>query len=185
MNPHNTTQNCVLIKTLFLQNFVIFSLKHTHYPHLSFSFPFTSIDPQYYCILLLPLEGHLPIEQRLSGADPEVVVVLVADGDLLACVARQADVLANRVGDHAPIAALAQQRVNRLQVVPVLLCGHLRQVGGRPLAAILIAELNANAMYAHRPVEIVVAVFEVEQQRNADVQLVELLLANRLEAAVS
>ena len=66
-----------------------------------------------------------------------------------------------------------------------LLCGHLRQVGGRPLAAILIAELNANAMHAHRPVEVVVAVLEVEQQRNADVQLVELLLADRLEAAVS
>lgn len=68
---------------------------------------------------MFPLEGHLPIEQRLSGADPEVVVVLVADGDLLAGVPRQADVLANRVGDHAPVAALAQQRVDRLQVVPV------------------------------------------------------------------
>lgn len=66
-----------------------------------------------------------------------------------------------------------------------LLCGHLRQVGGRPLAAILIAELNANAMHAHRPVEVVIAVLEVEQQRDADVQLVELLLANWLEAAVS
>lgn len=61
---------------------------------------------------------------------PEVPILLVANGDLLTLVARQVDGLAHLVGDGALVAALAQQGVYRLHVVPALLGCYLRQISG-------------------------------------------------------
>lgn len=82
-----------------------------------------------------------------------VLVVLVGHVDLLGLVARQLDAAPHLGRDVSAIAALPQQRVDRLLLVPALLRGHLRQVRGRALGPTLRHKLDPDAVHAQRPVQ--------------------------------
>lgn len=66
-----------------------------------------------------------------------------------------------------------------------MLGGHLGQIGGVAFAAVFEAELDANAVDAHRPVQVVAAILEVQQQRNTHVQPRKFVLGDRFEATVA
>ena len=77
----------------------------------------------------------------------------------LALVARHRQLIAQLVGDVRLVAALAQQRVDRLHVVPVLLVSDLGQVGSAAPLAFLVGELDADAVFADLPLGPVFSLF--------------------------
>ena len=76
-------------------------------------------------------------------------------------------------GLNSPVASLAHSRVQRLGLVPSLLRSNIRKVCGREsLAASLtcrIFEMDVDAMLANGPVERIVDVLEVGQERYATI----------------
>lgn len=61
---------------------------------------------------------------------------------------------------------------------------HLRQVGGGSLVALLVVELDADAVYAHRPVQVVLGVLEVAQDGHGHPQPRQLVPGDGAEAGV-
>lgn len=92
-----------------------------------------------------------------------VEVVLVRGRDLLALVAHQANLFPHFGSHRALVAALPQQTVYSLNLVPTLLRGNLGQVGGSLLAPSLVGELYSDAVLPDLLVHVVLPILEEAQ----------------------
>lgn len=135
---------------------------------------------------LVGRRGGRPPQQTLAApAAPVGQVLGVRHGHLLALVPDQLDGAPDLRGHRALEAALPQQRVDRLDAVPPLLGRHFREVGGGALGALLVVELDADAVHAHLPVQVVLGVLEVAQDGHRHAQARQLLARDGAEAGVS
>ena len=129
-------------------------------------------------------DAHLK-KLKYQSRPTSLLPIMKRATQLLTLVPNDVKGVAKLLGDGGSVAALAEQRVDGLLVVPVLLGGHFGQVGGTARLSALVLEFDADAVRADLPVAPRVYGLKVGEKRDAAVELGELLLADRVETRVS
>ena len=80
--------------------------------------------------------------------------------------------------------AFTQQGVDGLNLAPSMIRRHLREIGCSLNVTIVVHKLNLNTMNTNLPIQVVLAILKVGEQRDSALQTRHLLPLDRLKAIV-
>mmetsp|Transcript_20646 Transcript_20646/g.43391 ORF Transcript_20646/g.43391 Transcript_20646/m.43391 type:complete len:272 (+) Transcript_20646:349-1164(+) len=103
---------------------------------------------------------------------------------LAALIAREADAVAQALGDGAAVACLADQAVDALLLLPPLLRADVGEVGRAQRRPGLIGEVDDHPVLPHLPVEVGRGLLKVEEERHAALQPRHLLRRDGREPVI-